>query len=786
MKIQVLLIALFLGLSLPATSHAQKISPEAASKQVDTWSKELDSRAKAIENNRTIESALERQQEALEELAVEFQKFSTSLMPPIDDLKSQLEKFGPVPAKDAPAEPEGIAEERERLNKIVGELETASRIAGAQIEHASQLISRIQSHRRKLFARQLLKRQLSPLSPALWRLVATDSGIGWNQFRNLIEDEASWIGAEIRLGVLLAGILAVWGLLKWFAGRVIAKRRAPPDAVKLDFLDQVGPAVLVALARAAPLTVVALGTYAILIGLDALSPQVDTIARAILMAVIVFAATSALARTVLAPTRPIWRMLPMTDASARRLAWLIPLGAAIHGVTRVWTVVNEVVIAPFSLLIAQSVIAGAIFVALMAVILLTPLEAPDGDERRSSRLWPKWIKLPLWFATLAIVVAFLLGYVALGRFLSGQIINTGLIVVVGVLLYSAISVLSSNLQSAERPQGAWLLNRFGLDEPRRRQVAYATGFLLKGLLALAVTPLLLLQWGFSWTDIQGWLEVAFFGFNVGTVRLSVATVLIALGLFVGGIVVTRTLQRWLDQGPLNVARIEQGIAHSVRTGVGYAGFILSGLLAVSYVGFDFTNIAIVAGALSVGIGFGLQSIINNFVSGLILLVERPIKVGDWVIVGENEGLVRRISVRATEIQTFDRSSMIIPNSELITGTVVNWTHGDSVARVTINVGVSYDSDAQAVHDLLLEIGKAHPKTLEIPRVRVVFEDFGASSLDFTLRVYIADVMDQLELRTDLRLEILKRFREENIEIPFPQRDLHIKSGLPAQAAEATS
>lgn len=784
MKLHVLLVALLLGLAVPPAALAQKVNPQEASARIEGWSKELDAREKAIEESRTIESALQKQQDALEELSIKFENFRTSLQPRIDELKSQLETLGPPPEKDAPPEPEGIAEERKKLGDVVGELETAARIAGAQVTHASQLIGRIQSHRRKLFARQLLRRQLSPLSPALWRLVANDAGIGLSQFQNLILTEAGWFGTPVRFGGLLLAIFAVWAGLRWFAARVIAHRRAPPDVEKLDFIDQVGPGVLVALARALPLAVVSVATYAFMVGIDALEPVFDQIARSIVLALVVFAAISALSRTVLAPERPIWRMIPMTDESARRLAWLLPLGAAVHGFTRVWTTVNEVLFAPFSLLIAQTVIAGIIFVILMAAVLLTPLEAPDGDARRSSRLWPKWIKLPLWAATLAIVVALVLGYVALARFLTGQIINTGLIAVLTFLLYSANSAFTKNLQDEERPEGGWLRHRLGLDEPRRRQVAYAVGFTLNLMMALLIAPLLLLQWGFSWTDIEGWLGAVFFGFNIGAVRLSVATVLVAIALFAGGLVITRVLQRWLDTGPLNVARIERGIADSIRTGIGYLGFILSALLAVSYVGFDFTNIAIIAGALSVGIGFGLQSIINNFVSGLILLVERPIKVGDWVIIGDKEGLVRRISVRATEIQTFDRSSMIIPNSELITGTVVNWTHGDSIARVVINVGVSYDADAQRVHDLLLEIGKAHSKTLEIPKVRVVFEDFGASSLDFTLRVYIADVMDQLELRTDLRLAILNRFREEGIEIPFPQRDLHIRSGLPETLAEA--
>ncbi len=785
MKRQLLAIVFLAGTMASGVVYAQQIDPKVTAQQVETWTKELDALAAAIEQNNTIESALQRQQSALDEFQIQVEKLRSTLNPRIAELRSQLEKLGPAPAKDAAPEPEGIAEERARLNALLGELETASKIAGIQITHASQLIGKIQTHRRNLFARQLLKRQQGPLSSGLWNRIAIDVRIGWNQFQNLIGDEANWIGSSQWLIVIAAVILAIWLLLRMLARRIIRTRREPENGRSHQFFDQAGPIAMVALARMAPLTIVATASFVALITLNALTTQTERLALAILLALVVYSAVSSLSRTLLAPNNPVWRVVPVTDAAARHLSWLIPLGAIVHGVSRVTGELIEVLFAPISLSIAQTIIASLIVSALLACFLLMPLKVVAEDGSRSSRLWPKWLKLPLWVATLLIFVATLLGYVALAWFVIGQIINTGLVFVLAFIFYTSNKELAANLGNLERPEGAWLERIFSLDEPRRRQIAYLAGFTLNLILLIVIAPLLLLQWGFSWTDIQGWLSAAFFGFNLGAVRLSVATVLIGIGLFTAGLVITRIVQRWLDHGPLNYARIEQGVAHSVRTGIGYAGFILSGLMAVSYVGFDFTNIAIVAGALSVGIGFGLQSIINNFVSGLILLVERPIKVGDWVIIGDKEGLVQRIAVRATEIRTFDRASMIIPNSELITGTVVNWTHGDSIARVEINVGVSYSADAVHVHDLLLEIGQAHRLTLDIPKTRVLFQDFGASSLDFSLRVFIADVMDIIDVRTELRLEILKRFREENIEIPFPQRDLHIKSGFPLAPARAT-
>ena len=211
--------------------------------------------------------------------------------------------------------------------------------------------------------------------------------------------------------------------------------------------------------------------------------------------------------------------------------------------------------------------------------------------------------------------------------------------------------------------------------------------------------------------------------------------------------------------------------NSIRTGASYTAIILALLVAFAAAGVNFGNIAIVAGALSVGIGFGLQSIVNNFVSGLILLAERPIKVGDWVSVTAGEGTVTKINVRATEIETFDRCSIIVPNSSLISDAVQNWTHGDLMGRAKVLVGVSYDADPQQVHDILVKCAQDHPRAMAYPLPSVLFKDFGASSLDFEVRVFINDVNWVAFVASELRFSIHKALKEAGIEIPFPQRDV---------------
>jgi small-conductance mechanosensitive channel len=258
------------------------------------------------------------------------------------------------------------------------------------------------------------------------------------------------------------------------------------------------------------------------------------------------------------------------------------------------------------------------------------------------------------------------------------------------------------------------------------------------------------------------------------VTISPAAILGGLVLFLLGILATRAVQRWLDAKLLPRTRLDVGLRTSIRTGVGYVGVLLAALAGVGYLGLDLGRLAIVAGALSVGIGFGLQSIVNNFVSGLILLAERPIKAGDWIVVGSDQGFVKRINVRATEIETFDRASVIIPNSNLISGVVKNWMHADTTGRVVIPVGVAYDSDPERVRSLLLGCAEDHASVLVYPEPRVFFKNFGESSLAFELICFVGDVTQSARVASDLHFAILKRLRQDGIEIPFAQRELRLR------------
>lgn len=311
------------------------------------------------------------------------------------------------------------------------------------------------------------------------------------------------------------------------------------------------------------------------------------------------------------------------------------------------------------------------------------------------------------------------------------------------------------------------------------------------LLIWLAMPLVLLQlWGLSRASFDLLRSFAWTGFNIGQVRIIPAQLL--MGAMI--LVVIATLIRWLTGRMENqwLARtpMETHTREAVATITGYVLFVIAALVVLSYVGLDLTKLAFIAGALSVGIGFGLQTIVNNFVSGLILLFEQPVRRGNYITVGETEGFVRRIRIRATEIETLQRITVVVPNSELLTLHVKNWNLRDRYGRISCPVGVAYGSDVRLVERLLIEVAKRHKDVLSegqagIPKPVALFSGFGSSTLDFELRCFIRDVTRRFFVISDINFAIDEAFRENNVTIAFPQLDVWHRSlpPLPERAAD---
>lgn len=264
------------------------------------------------------------------------------------------------------------------------------------------------------------------------------------------------------------------------------------------------------------------------------------------------------------------------------------------------------------------------------------------------------------------------------------------------------------------------------------------------------------------------------GFEIGTIKVNLRDILSAL--FVLGVLITFS---WILKRKIELTEGRENSAQTAKAALfWYAAILTSFLTALSISGFSVQNLALIAGAFSVGIGFGLQNIVSNFISGIILLIERPVKPGDWVVINGTEGFIKNINIRATQIRTFDKSDILIPNTEFISNQVTNLTLGDNVGRLRFAVGVAYGSDTEKVRQILTNIVSQHPGVInddDSLKPTIIFRQFGDSSLDFEIRCFLKDIKKIFSIRSDLHFEIDKQFRENGIEIPFPQRDLHIKS-----------
>jgi potassium-dependent mechanosensitive channel len=737
----------------------------------------IDASEKTVENISTQESDLGQLRIDVEGLLNQSAQTAEQLRPQLAAVKSQIAKLGAAPGKDGPPEPAAIAAERARLTGLAANLDGAIKAAELAWVRARQLIERITVMRHSIFTKNLLQRLPSPLLPGLWRNVITEAPAVGRRVDYLAEDWWHWAGSKPRdVGALLSATLLLYLILRAVTGRLTDRRGSRTGEPQPSFFERAMAVAWVAPLHALPVAASVLLLYGGLDAIDLLYPPWENAAASIAKAALVMTSVGALIFGVLSPGAGQWRLVSLADRSARRIGLILRAMTAVYAIDVALTEMSRAFFVPLTLSVVQSFVATTAFAALLICLLLTPFEAQDESiAQPASRHVPRWLKLPLWLMALAIMATALVGYVALARFATQQLVQTGILAVVVWLGYLAIRAVTRAPPRQSDPVSEMLETRFGLDPPRRRQLAGLTEFALTFALFICALPLLMLQWGFSGADIRDGFKSIFFGLEIGQFKISLARILCGVVLFIALLLATRLFQRWLRERALQQTRMDPGIANSIETVAGYAGTGLACLLAISYAGFDITNLAIVAGALSVGIGFGLQSIVNNFVSGLILLIERPIKVGDWIVLGDQQGNVRRISVRATEIETFDRASLIIPNSELITGRVLNWTHRNSLGRVTLKVGVDYNADPEAVIALLQQCAHDHPQVLRAPQPRAVFDAFGASALEFSLQVHLSDVSLAMGVQSELRLAILKALRAAHIEIPFHQVDVNLRA-----------
>ena len=758
------------------TPPAQSALPPEVVASLSKTTASLTEAEKALQQLSGFEDELGSLRTKVEDVLDQTSQTAEALRPQLEAVKSQIEKLGPPPAKDAPPEAPEVASERARLTALSSAYDGAIKSSEVTWVRARQLIERITVLRHSLFTKNLLERLPSPLLPGIWRDIVTDAPAVRHRFSAWMDNWSYWAARkQTELSFLVAVVLFLYVFLKLVVASRTRRRTLRAEPPLPTFFERAISVSWVAPLRALPAVAASLLLYG---GLDTLELLYNPWGRAafgILKGTLVFVTVTALLYAVMAPRAPQWRLVSLADRPARRVARLLSAITAVYALDGALTEVGRAFFVPLTLSVVQSFASSVAFASLLIGLLLTPFtpQTAIGSQLAVSRHEPRWLKVPLWIIAIGIVVAALLGYVALARFAAQQLVLTGIVVLLGWLGYLAIRAVTREPPQRGLPVGDLLEQRFGLDASRRHQLTRLTELALTFALVIGALPFLMLQWGFSGDDIRESFKSLFFGLEIGQFKISLARILLGIVLFIALLFATRVFQRWLRERSVQ-SRLDPSIANSVDTVVGYVGVALAALLSVSYAGLDITNLAIVAGALSVGIGFGLQSIVNNFVSGLILLIERPIKVGDRVVVGDQQGLVRRISVRATEIETFDRASLIVPNSELITGRVLNWTHRDSLGAVNVKVGVGYNSDPEQVIAILTKCAEDHPDVLRAPAPGAALESFGDSALQFNLRVSLPDIDKAGAVQSDLRVAIFKALGAAGIEIPFNQIDVNLR------------
>jgi len=753
------------------------------------WQHELDRLESDLRGPRLRYSELNGLRDELQRIRSEIEDFSNHLQSPLTATKAQLDLLGPAPAAGQPPEGDTVALNRAELNYQFGLLSAGQAAVHSANLRVDQLINNIQDIRRKNFTTNLFQPVPGIYTYQTWARLPDYVSSATSRVRALLvnwwegihdRDDLKRVALEAILLCLMLTVVA------WYGVRRLRNWR---HAGEPPFWRRAASAAGVILLRILPVVAPIVFLYTRVAEAHALPERVEWIFYSAAQTIIIIFAVSALVATVFAPAAADWRLIPASNRAAVRICGLVLTLAIVYGLTTLIYTITRIVQAPFALTIAVALPSSLLLAGIVVALLLTGL---NGDRREGmpSLRWLTALRIPIWITVAAIVVSALTGHLALSRFLAQQLIVTGSILALVYLLLLWVDGISRSLSDDNATSGRWLEQRVGLGQRRRMQLALPVGLTLKSLVLVLSVPLILLQWGYTWPDIYEWYRQLFFGFHIGNTEVSFAVLLASIIVFGLAYAAARIFEGWLDAHVLKPAGISGGVRDSIRTGLGYLGIVIAALAAFSYAGFNLSNLAILAGAFSVGIGFGLQSVINNFVSGLILLAERRIKVGDLVVVGSEEGYVRKISVRSTEVETSERARILVPNSFLITEKVKNWTLRDNFRRIAIPVSVARGCDPRQIRAILLKVAHDNPDVMTTPAPTVELEEFPADSLEFKLYAFI-DLNKGGGIGTDLRIAILDAFDDAGIRSPLPRTDVTLRNidwlrGIVAEYASAGS
>ncbi|MBV9970607.1 MAG: mechanosensitive ion channel family protein, partial [Xanthobacteraceae bacterium] len=727
--------------------------PEA---DLEAFKAELDDISKAFEDAHTEDELLALRQR-LAPLRDEIRQRVGVLEPRLKQITDRLAELGVAPAAGAAPEDATIAAERSRLVGAQTEFDGAVKQARLLAGRGDELAEAINTRRRQIFTDRLFARSANLFDPGFWAGAAAAVP---GEFRTLRSILGSWMAVAratydptsvLAAAATLIAIGLVAGLAIYWARRFTAR----PAPRRFDKALR----ALVVLAAHALAAAGLIAAFVLVLRDHRLIPQP---AADLLVGLAAGWAVAGFGRGVavalFAPRESFRRIIPWADQAAVSYAAHLSWGAAALGLTILLSALHRASGAPLAPVVATWALFAAAFVIIAVHLLWRSAQADFRAEsavESGARL--PWLRILLWPITIAVAVALAAGYVGLAAFLAVRLL--AVLAVGGALTVALVFVdaFATEVVASDTARGRRLAAVLGVT-PNALDLITALVSALVRLVLIVVAVLLLVGYsGLFADDIANVFQISRWDFSVGGIDVAPSNIFAALAILLIGFVAVRAAQRWLESQFLPRTRLDAGLQNSIAALTGYSALVAVLALALGALGIDLQKIALIAGALSVGIGFGLQSVVSNFVCGLILLAERPIRVGDWVVVRNEEGWVRRISVRATEIETFDRATVIIPNQDFITGVVKNWTHGNTMGRVVVKVRVAFDSDAEKVLEVLRACGEDHPQVLRAPAPTVYLMGIGDIGLDFELRCLIANVEQSIAVATELRLEILRRF-----------------------------
>ena len=751
-------IAFWLGLCLAGAAGAQ-VSDGAW----EAWEAEATLARSVIDAGAAGPETLENLRLQLETQRNAAAKIANEAAADIENIQAELDALGPAPADgqiEAPEAADIRSEVTERLNAARAEQGRAQRA----VAQTRNLLEDLAALGQRNFIRRLENRSPSPLLPATWVEASRASSnlvsrVAREIRRNIAGDT---MRAELERRAPVALLALIIGLFVLFGLRGTALKALMRGA---GGASQRGSRLMLGVGlTAARVLLTGLAAGLILYGvgsLGVLGRVGDALFRDAGQGVAIIIAAYALAAAMFSPEAAGLRLFSLANDQARGAFRSIILLAVIVAIDQALSNALDAMNAPagaWSALTFLSVTLGAI--ALYRLTIKLGVSPPDPSNVALTLQGYRILRRAVLAVCIAAPLLAMIGFSYAARYVFFPTVTSIAIIAIAYLIFAVIRETVDVFLAHDEKRGE-----------RFRLIPVFVGFIL----FCAVVPVLALVWGASVLDLRAAYDLASSGLVLGDFSLSPIDFITFALVFGVGYTLTRAAQRVLGVSVLPRTSITEGGASALISGVGYVGVFLAAIIAISATGIDLSNLAIVFGALSVGIGFGLQNIVNNFVSGVILLVERPIKVGDWIDVGGQSGYVKKVNVRSTEIETFDRASYIVPNSDLISAPVLNWTHSNKVGRVRNPIGVAYGTDPRKVETILNEIAREHPLVINNPAPVVYFMGFGADSLDFELRTYLNDVNWMVNVMSDINFRINERFAEEGVEIPFAQRDLHIKN-----------